>query len=162
MSTNQAWFDFELTFPHYQMKKWMIENRNISVYMGLTYLGLLFIGRKVMQNREPFSLRPLLTMWNLFMAAFSILVTVRVVPYFLKRIVTMPFVDQVCIFEYEDIPTLAAWHDIFVITKPMEFVDTVFIVLRKQHLHFLHYYHHITVVVLCWFSLGVDPLPPTV
>ena len=31
-------------------------------------------------------------------------------------------------------------------------LDTAFIVLRKQKLIFLHWYHHATVLVYCWYS----------
>lgn len=31
-------------------------------------------------------------------------------------------------------------------------MDTLFIVLRKQELIFLHWYHHATVLIYCWYS----------
>ena len=40
-----------------------------------------------------------------------------------------------------------------------ELVDTVFIVLRKQKLIFLHWYHHITVLIYCWYSFSQYTAP---
>ncbi len=40
----------------------------------------------------------------------------------------------------------------FCFSKLPELIDTVFIVLRKQPLIFLHWYHHASVLVYCWFS----------
>jgi elongation of very long chain fatty acids protein 6 len=40
----------------------------------------------------------------------------------------------------------------FIMSKLPELIDTVFIVLRKQPLIFLHWYHHATVLVYCWYS----------
>jgi len=44
------------------------------------------------------------------------------------------------------------WAYTFVISKAYELGDTVFIVLRKQPLIFLHWYHHITVMIYVWYS----------
>jgi hypothetical protein len=37
-----------------------------------------------------------------------------------------------------------------VASKIPELMDTVFIVLRKRPLIFLHWYHHVTVLLFCW------------
>lgn len=42
------------------------------------------------------------------------------------------------------------WSTMFVLSKVPELGDTLFIVLRKQPLIFLHWYHHATVLVYSW------------
>lgn len=41
----------------------------------------------------------------------------------------------------------------FAFSKVLEFGDTLFILLRKQKLIFLHWIHHILTLVYCWYSL---------
>ena len=49
-------------------------------------------------------------------------------------------------------PVSGVWSWIFTLMKLLEFGDTVFIVLRKQPLILLHWYHHVTVLLYTWFS----------
>lgn len=44
------------------------------------------------------------------------------------------------------------WTFLFVLSKLPEFGDTVFIVLRKQPLIFLHWYHHILTLLYAWYA----------
>jgi len=44
------------------------------------------------------------------------------------------------------------WILLFTLSKLVELGDTVFIVLRKQNLIFLHWYHHIATLIYCWNS----------
>ena len=134
-------YEFEKSFDALYWNNWVRDNRQWSIYMSVVYLALLYIGRKAMANRQPFSLRGLLALWNIFMALFSIAVTVRLAPFFLRKIQLATLYTNVCVQDYiiGDVPdgTCFAetfWCMVFVITKPMEFIDTLFIVLRKQHL----------------------------
>jgi elongation of very long chain fatty acids protein 6 len=46
--------------------------------------------------------------------------------------------------------TTGFWVMLFIFSKIPELVDTLFIVLRKKPLIFLHWYHHVTVLLFCW------------
>ena len=47
---------------------------------------------------------------------------------------------------------MGLWLFLFVMSKFPELIDTAFIVLKKGDLIFLHWYHHITVLLFCWQS----------
>lgn len=48
------------------------------------------------------------------------------------------------------------WVMLFIYSKIPELVDTVFIVLRKRPLIFLHWYHHVTVLLFCWSAYSTQ------
>jgi len=47
------------------------------------------------------------------------------------------------------------WVMLFVASKVPELLDTAFVVLRKRELLFLHWFHHVTVLLFCWHSYSV-------
>ena len=49
-----------------------------------------------------------------------------------------------------------AWQLMFAWSKFPELFDTVLLVVRGRDVIFLHWYHHITVLLYCWFSMRID------
>jgi elongation of very long chain fatty acids protein 6 len=47
------------------------------------------------------------------------------------------------------------WMMLFMYSKIPELIDTVFIILRKKPLLFLHWYHHATVLTYCWCAYSL-------
>jgi len=59
----------------------------------------------------------------------------------------------VCTFSFlVDDKVSSFWSFMFVLSKLPEFGDTIFIVLRKQPLIFLHWYHHILTLLYSWYA----------
>lgn len=118
------------------------------------YLSFCYFGQIYMNDRPAFGLNTSLAFWNLFLSLFSTYGVIRTVPHLLHRIATQPFEHTVCESVYSSYGGGACGLAVvlFILSKIPELFDTVFIVLRKKPLIFLHWYHHVTVLVYCWNS----------
>lgn len=145
---------FEEEFEAAPIKIWMETNWiGICSVASLSYLIFIFGVSHWMKDREPYGLRQPLAIWSFSLAAFSIIGTLRTWPEFLTGLTQKGFHHTVCDTTFlEDNHVTALWTWLFVLSKLPELVDTVFIVLRKQKLIFLHWYHHVTVLWFSWYS----------
>ena len=131
--------------------------------------------------RPAFDLRGPLTGWSMFLAMFSIMGAARTLPEFMHTLYTHGFYHSLCIPSFiENDRVSGFWTWMFVLSKVFltaviknsflvikvwppaqvpELGDTIFIVLRKQKLIFLHWYHHITVLIYCWYSFSQYTAP---
>ncbi|CAG7828894.1 unnamed protein product [Allacma fusca] len=133
----------------------MSKNWNISLYITGAYVLSIFAGQSWMKNRPAFVLRKQLAIWNISLAVFSILATVRTLPELLGILARPNGLHHSVCSPCEDVsPDSAFWAWAFVLSKVVELGDTAFIVLRKQPLIFLHWYHHVTVLIYAWYSYG--------
>lgn len=131
--------------------QWMKDNWQVSVFTSMLYMLLVLTGTSLMKNRSKFELRPFLVIWNIILAVFSITGSIRVWPDFVNTLTKKGVEYSVCDNSYAYGIT-GFWSFMFCLSKMPELVDTLFIVLRKQELIFLHWYHHATVLIYCWFS----------
>lgn len=130
---------------------WMLDNWHLSLYYSLFYIVFIFSAQKFMKTREKFELRRPLIAWNFVLAVFSIVGAVRIWPEFIDTIRVKGVEHSFCSKDYTHGVT-GCWSWLFILSKVPELVDTAFIVARKQKLIFLHWYHHTTVLVYCWYS----------
>jgi elongation of very long chain fatty acids protein 6 len=149
-------FGFETTFQSREyvdsLRLWMAKNWTNSIYYSIIYMLFIWLGSLWMSKRSTkFELRRPLIIWNVCLASFSILGAVRVLPEFVDTLYNKGVVYSVCDVSYAYGIT-GFWTYMFVMSKLPELVDTVFIVLRRQKLIFLHWYHHATVLIYCWYS----------
>jgi len=116
------------------------------------YLIGLWFGTSSMRHRQPFDLKKPLAAWNLFLAVFSFIGTLRTAPALLTMLNTHGFNYSLCRAAapgYGDGPS-GLWVCFFIFSKYFELIDTVFLVVRKKKVGFLHWYHHCSVLLYCW------------
>ena len=111
-------------------------------------LGLQFL----MRFFNPFDLSLPLKLWNCSLSAlslygFSIL---------FQRLFQVEFVHSITSLDYSS-GTTGLVVFLFNLSKFPEMVDTLFIVLRKKELTFLHVFHHFSVAIYCYTTLFYPP-----
>ena len=148
-------FGFESLFESHEyvnsIGDWMKHNWHLSMLISLMYVCLVGMGHVWMRSRVKYELRFMLIVWNLFLAVFSITGAIRSFPEFYYAITQRGVVYSICDGSYAYGIT-GFWAFMFIMSKVPELVDTLFIILRKQKLIFLHWYHHATVLCYCWYS----------
>ena len=134
-------FDFEQRFDERRAQGWVQENWvPMTAWAGSVYIILVFSGQAWMASRPAYQLRGPLTAWSAFLAIFSIFGFVRVFPEFLHTLTTGGFYDSICNTSFVEANKVSSfWTWLFTLSKMPELGDTVFIVLRKQQLIFLHW-----------------------
>jgi hypothetical protein len=107
-----------------------------------------------MKNRKPFELNKFLIVWNAGLAIFSIIGALKTVPHLAHVILTKGYEFTIAGpgRDWCGGGAIGLWAQLFVFSKTPELGDTVFIILRKKPLIFLHWYHHVTVLLYTWHS----------
>jgi len=119
---------------------------------------------EVLKNRvSTYSLivRSVFSMWNVFLAVFSIIGASRLGPKLITYLGEVGFVGSVCV---DPLTTYLRdgegfWVWIFIYSKIPELLDTFFQILRGNTPSFLHWFHHVTVLLYCWHA-GVRTVGP--
>lgn len=145
--------DFEKSFDPIPLLRIMQENNYVfPVCAVLAYVLFCVVGTKIMADRKPFGLETPLALWNLFLALFSAWGALRTVPHMFLMLSTMTFEETICESVYKAYGGAGVGFavSLFCLSKTPELIDTVFIVLRKKPLIFLHWWHHVTVLLYCW------------
>ena len=123
-----------------------------------TYYLVIFGGREIMRNRPAFKLNTLFMIHNFYLTAISggllILFAQQLLPSMWKK----GFYDCMCGASGWSQNLLILYY-LNYLTKYLELLDTVFLVVKKKPLTFLHTYHHGATALLCYTQLvGETPV----
>jgi hypothetical protein len=120
------------------------------------YLCIIFGGSYLLKrNAQPLNVQRFLAAHNLFLCILSIIMAIGSTYEAVLAISTHGFENTYCSGQGTGRPDIFFtgriwfWGLVFYLSKYYELLDTVFIVLKRRPLTFLHVYHHIVVIALC-------------
>ena len=153
-STMNALHAAEADFSPVRAVEWMNHYYDVPMYFVGLYVAMVFVGQQWMRDRRAFWLKPFFIVWNALLSAFSIYGCIVVAPELIKALRTEGFRYTLCApsFEWWNHGAVGLWMWFFIMSKIPELVDTVFLVFQKKPVIFLHWYHHTTVLLYCWYS----------
>jgi elongation of very long chain fatty acids protein 6 len=131
---------------------WGLQHPELPLAFSAAYL--LFVFLVPSRIKTGFPLKTGFALWNFFLSIFSIIGVSRTVPALIDTLATHGWNYSLCaepLSWYLKGPS-GIWVTIFIYSKMPELLDTVFLILMKKPVIFLHWYHHITVLLYCWHA----------
>lgn len=157
----KTYFTFEKFYDATFLFEWMRDRPLLPIVACVLYGIAIVVGRAYFSTRPAWSWRRALAMWNLSLALFSTAGAFRLVPHLIHNLTSYPFRELLCSdprLMYAGGST-GLWLQLFILSKFPELIDTMFIIVHKKPLIFLHWYHHITVLLYCWVSYVTESPP---
>ncbi|KAF9195300.1 hypothetical protein BGZ51_002815 [Haplosporangium sp. Z 767] len=123
------------------------------VMWTITYFIVIFGGRQIMKTQDAFKLKHIFILHNFLLTlasgALLLLFIENLVPILARHGVFYAICDDGAWTQ-----RLELLYYLNYLVKYWELADTVFLVLKKKPLEFLHYYHHSMTMILCFIQLG--------
>lgn len=157
-SLDSLYFQWEKDYDPLPGNDFVKANRSLPIVFTVIYCVSIVAGTRYMRDRKPFDLRWSLAAWNLLLSLFSCWGMIRTVPHVAYNAANFSFDDLLCkpAATMYGCGATGLWVQLFIFSKVPELFDTLFIVLRKKKLVFLHWYHHLTVLLFCWHSYATE------
>ncbi|GAX19602.1 elongation of very long chain fatty acids protein 6 [Fistulifera solaris] len=150
----KTYLPFELNYDPVGPRDWMKDNFWVPVACAIIYAIAIFWGRSYFEKRAAWNWRAPLALWNFGLSLFSTIGFLRVAPFVLFNIYSYTLRENCCFDPESHVGSGATgfWSQMFVLSKIPELFDTFFIVIHKKPLMFLHWYHHISVLLFTWHA----------
>ncbi|CAM1508297.1 Fc.00g051450.m01.CDS01 [Cosmosporella sp. VM-42] len=126
--------------------------KSTSIFIVI-YYAIIFGGRELMRNREPFKLKGLFLIHNFYLTAISATLLALFIEELFPTVVRGGIFHAICHRDGGWTQPLVVLYYLNYLTKYLELLDTVFLFLKKKPLTFLHCYHHGATALLCYTQL---------
>jgi len=142
-------YNFAIAEGNPHSKKFPLMNPFHVLLVAIAYLAIIFIGQAIMKNRKRFELYWFSLFHNGAMVCLS--------AYMFYEIFRQAILCEFTLFgngidtTAKGLP-LAKVLWLFYFSKPIEFIDTFIMVLKKNNrqVSFLHVYHHVATFLIWW------------
>lgn len=121
------------------------------ICFSIGYLIMVYVGPKLMKDREPFDIKPYMFTYNLYQCVLNI--------WFVLAVAHELYTNDLFTGIWGNYPdnSIRGFRISFLVwvhynNKYVELLDTVFMILRKKNnqISFLHCYHHV-MLIWAWF-----------
>ncbi|CAM0141983.1 Fatty acyl-CoA elongase/Polyunsaturated fatty acid specific elongation enzyme [Umbelopsis sp. WA50703] len=129
-----------------------LSTNNEVIVACVTYLVVIFGGQALMREQSPFKFKVLFQIHNLLLTAVSFILLVLLIEELIPIVAKNGIFYAIC--------SPQAWtqklellYYLNYLVKYWELFDTVFLVVKKKKLEFLHWFHHSMTALLCYTQL---------
>ncbi|GIZ47821.1 hypothetical protein CKM354_001090200 [Cercospora kikuchii] len=119
----------------------------------ISYYIIIFGGRELMKDREPFKLNTFFKIHNFYLTAISGTLLLLFLEQLIPTLARHGVFYAICHYNGGWTQPLVVLYYLNYLTKYLELIDTCFLFLKKKPLTFLHTYHHGATALLCYTQL---------
>lgn len=153
-SLQYAFYDFWEMYHNPELSHYALFNGGpwlITLFVGSYLYFVLRAGPRMMENKQPYDLKPLIRVYNFGMVALNAYLFYHASPFLNFGFNCWGCNEALKPMVRESVPVV--W--LVLVSRFFDFIDTIFFVLRKKfsHVSFLHVFHHTVVPIGFWVGI---------
>ncbi|CAG0915562.1 unnamed protein product [Notodromas monacha] len=142
-----------------RVKDWpLMGGAHVPIVLMVGYVAMIVYGPGYMESRKPVDLKPIMRIYNFT----QVVVSAYIFSEFATLLAFGPYALKCSAVDRSEKPhamrmARAVW--LFMLSKMIDLLDTVFLILRKKYsqISFLHVYHHCSMVANFWGAAYMAP-----